>query len=846
MRVIYMILEKPDFETLPVAPENIAPGRQSIPPDVETFLHAVFENLPQGARPWVAGFRCDPYHPGARWGGCPVNGRIPDIIEAEANNYLAVSSFRPRDDGQIHRRKANFAALHLVMVDDVGTKVPIAAITLEPSYLLETSPGNYQAGYLLSEPVADRTLAESTIAAMVAQGLATDGKDPGMKGVTRYGRLPLGINNKPALVAEHGRPFKVRLAEWDPARRYTIEEIIGAYKLKLGQARQTPERTPCAPPGNDPLLQWLTERGRVQGPANAEGWAPISCPWVGEHTGGADTGAAYLPPGGFKCHHGHCEARTIHDLRAWAKRQGWAREEDVDPDLATRCGIGPEPNQPPPPDAKRNEKPGKAPAADLALDEEFIPIGQFIASQTTTGYLVKKVLPASGLGQVFGNSHAGKSFVLIDLACHLALGWDWHGYRVKKTAVLYIAAEGIAGLKLRFAAWFQAHNVATPPNLRIRTIPAQLTAQDAAVALRERMNRLPEPPGSVFVDTLATNFGPGNENDAEDMNAAIAGLKTLMGSGLLLSAHHTGHADKTRGRGHSSLFAALDVELHVTQDENRIIRVGHTKMRDGDRLETIATFALRKVPLPRADEDGEPLDSAVLVKCEAPDVPARTDQMPAGQRIALDALKTALVEHGMEDGGVVSVAEDQWRQAAYSAGIASSDATQNARRMAFNRARDGLVAGKKVTCHEGRYWIPATRTEPHRTAQSADVCGMGKQHPPAQNRTTPFKGCADVRVCGTPPPGDDDPPYRTERLDEISSHLPGNGGDESAEALTLRLANQAGLEVGKMMAGDLDDEGWRRLANASAELGARYPDDKARLATMMEVIDKVGAARGAA
>lgn len=313
--------------------------------DVQAFLNTVFKDLPQGARPWVAGFRCDPYHPGARWGGCPINGRIPDIIEAEANNYLAVSSFRPGEDGKIHRRKANFAALHLVMVDDVGTKVPIGAVALEPSYLLETSAGNYQAGYLLAEPVTDRALAEAVVDAMVAQGLATDGKDPGMKGVTRYGRLPLGINNKPVLVAEHGQPFRVRLAEWEPDRRYTLDEIIEAYGLKLGTTRPNPARESYSPPDDDPLLRWLAERGQVQGPANAEGWLPISCPWLGEHTDRADTGAAYLPPSGFKCHHGHCETRTVHDLRAWAKQQGWAKEqeEDVDPDLATRCGIGPDP-----------------------------------------------------------------------------------------------------------------------------------------------------------------------------------------------------------------------------------------------------------------------------------------------------------------------------------------------------------------------------------------------------------------------------------------------------------------------------------------------------------------------
>lgn len=290
----------------------------------EIFLSSAFKALPQGARPWVAGFRADPYHPKAHWGGSPVNGRIPDFIEPKANCYLAVSSFKAGADGRIHRRKDNFAALHLVMVDDVGTKVPVGAITLDPSYLLETSPGNHQAGYLLSEPVTDRALAESVIDALVAQGLATAGKDPGMKGVTRYGRLPVGINNKPALVAEYGQPFKVQLREWEPERRYTIQEIIAAYGLKLGKTGAAgPAHEPYTPPADDPLLDWLAQRGQVQGPAKDSGWIPISCPWIDEHTDRTDTGAAYLPGRGFQCHHGHCESRTLLDLRAWAKRHGW-------------------------------------------------------------------------------------------------------------------------------------------------------------------------------------------------------------------------------------------------------------------------------------------------------------------------------------------------------------------------------------------------------------------------------------------------------------------------------------------------------------------------------------------
>lgn len=376
------------------------------------------------------------------------------------------------------------------------------------------------------------------------------------------------------------------------------------------------------------------------------------------------------------------------------------------------------------------------------LDAEFMTIGDFIASPPDSSYLVKGVLPASGLGQVFGCSHVGKSFVLIDLACHVALGWDWHGFKVKKAPVLYIAAEGVAGLKLRFRAWFQDHGVAPPQNLRIRTIPADLSAEDATAAIAERMARLPERPGLVLIDTFATNFGPGSENDAEDMNSAIAGLRTLKGDGLILTAHHTGHGDKSRGRGHSSLFAALDVEIQVTQDADKRIRVGHTKLRDGDKLETIAAFGLKKVYLPWADVDGDPLNSAVLVKTDMPDVAPPSERLSSSQRIALDALKTALVRHGAEDSGVVSVAEDQWRKAAYDGGITASDSTPDARRKAFNRARDSLVATKKVACFESRYWIPLHRTKPDKTGHCPEMSDTQT----GQNRTSSFKGCPDVRV----------------------------------------------------------------------------------------------------
>jgi hypothetical protein len=72
-----------------------------------------------------------------------------------ANNYFSLAVFQPDDAGQYRRLKARFHALHAVMLDDIGTKVAMERLTLRPSWLLETSPGNYQAGYLLREPLTD-------------------------------------------------------------------------------------------------------------------------------------------------------------------------------------------------------------------------------------------------------------------------------------------------------------------------------------------------------------------------------------------------------------------------------------------------------------------------------------------------------------------------------------------------------------------------------------------------------------------------------------------------------------------------------------------------------------------
>ncbi len=88
-------------------------------------------------------------------------------ITEHYNNYFGLAVFRPDEAGHYRRQKTRFQALHAVMLDDIGTKVAEERVTLPPTWMLETSPGNCQAGYLLAEPLADGGVADRLMDALV-------------------------------------------------------------------------------------------------------------------------------------------------------------------------------------------------------------------------------------------------------------------------------------------------------------------------------------------------------------------------------------------------------------------------------------------------------------------------------------------------------------------------------------------------------------------------------------------------------------------------------------------------------------------------------------------------------
>lgn len=296
------------------------------------FVAAVFPLLPEGAFAAMCSKSGDPSLGG--WSAIRAD-RVGINLSAANNNYIGCSSFYPGDDGLFKARKTRFAACHFLMLDDLGTKVPLERLAgFELSWLIETSPGNYQGGIILAEPLTDAAVAVRLLNAVIDADLC----DAGANGpLSRWARLPVAINGKQKYVDEDGAPFQCQLIDWRPDKRYTPQKIVDLLQLELAPAGRPKKwaKNPAAPDDplhnsdtidvltpkatENPVIVALKTRGLYKTPLGS-GKHDITCPWVHEHTDGLDTGAAYFEPddfyplGGFCCQHSHRDKYHIRAL----------------------------------------------------------------------------------------------------------------------------------------------------------------------------------------------------------------------------------------------------------------------------------------------------------------------------------------------------------------------------------------------------------------------------------------------------------------------------------------------------------------------------------------------------
>lgn len=258
-------------------------------------------------------------------------------------------------------------------------------------------------------------------------------------------------------------------------------------------------------------------------------------------------------------------------------------------------------------------------------------------------HLVKDLMLEGSLFVVYGESNSGKTFWLMDVCLCIAAGIAWRTRPTARGLVLYVAGEGAGSVKLRVAAYRQERQD-IPAG-----IPFAVISQAVNFLSRESVDKLirtlqaaqaeaGEQPALVILDTFARAIPGGNENDAQDVGAAVAAADRIRAEvGCAVGfIHHSGKDPAKGARGSSALRAAADTEIFVEgQSGQRIATV--TKQRDLEP-DGPMPFDLASVQIDTVDG---PVTSCVVRQCDIESMDPVTPPLIRGksQRQFLAALR---------------------------------------------------------------------------------------------------------------------------------------------------------------------------------------------------------------
>jgi len=244
-------------------------------------------------------------------------------------------------------------------------------------------------------------------------------------------------------------------------------------------------------------------------------------------------------------------------------------------------------------------------------------------------YVVKGLIGAQELAVFYGESGCGKTFLAGHLAFCVSTGRECLGRRTQQGLVVYLAAEAPGSFMNRIVALKKEYGVEQAPLAVIRNSLNFVQrgerggapevgddARDVIKACVELAQRYRMPIVLVIIDTVSSVMSGENENTSEGMGAFIAAMRAIRNNVgcAVLGVHHAGKNELAGARGHSSLKAAVDAEIHIVHEgQARQARI--TKLRDGEIGGGFA-FKLDQVVL-GADQEGDLVTTCIVHPAEA-------------------------------------------------------------------------------------------------------------------------------------------------------------------------------------------------------------------------------------
>ncbi|WP_374086771.1 AAA family ATPase [Methylomicrobium lacus] len=352
----------------------------------------------------------------------------------------------------------------------------------------------------------------------------------------------------------------------------------------------------------------------------------------------------------------------------------------------------------------------------------LVPASEMTNKPTSIEWILENFIEQGSLNLLFGEPGAGKSLFALDWAFCITAGLNWYDNRTKQTDVVIIAGEGFSGIQRRLKALEQKYTTKSSYRLFISQQPAQFLNGKNAELVAEEIKKKCSSPGLVIIDTLHRNMD-GDENSSKDIGKFINHLDTFLkplGAAVLI-IHHSGHGNKERSRGSSSIRAAMDAEFSAT-NKNDLITLECHKAKDFEPLDKLE-FKLNPIELSWIDDeedDDEPMTS-VYLEFQGK---ATNSSKKVKLTIQDEKIKALLIEiskaHGVEatdeiqerfkeSGSLIVkgqriVSIEEWRENTYKT-FESDGKSTAAARMAFTRSyKKFLDVGLIAEC-EGYVWL---------------------------------------------------------------------------------------------------------------------------------------------
>jgi hypothetical protein len=242
-------------------------------------------------------------------------------------------------------------------------------------------------------------------------------------------------------------------------------------------------------------------------------------------------------------------------------------------------------------------------------------------------WMVEGKIHSKGLCQIFGESYAGKTLLVLDLVMSWCAGLpEWQGYKLnnggKPQDAVYVAAEGGAALSVHVDAWMKYHPEVEWEDLSgllfldggegdhmfLSIGKTEVDDTESWTRLKQEIITANIAPTVMVFDTQI-DLAPGiEENSNTDMVGVLRKVKSL-GDQLgfvAIVVHHTGH-DGNKARGASGMKGKCDTQakLTVIGEKSGKARLEWTKVKGMPLPEdTIAYEIMGSAKLPQLDSLG--------------------------------------------------------------------------------------------------------------------------------------------------------------------------------------------------------------------------------------------------